>query len=143
MQPLLRRILKLGSAVYPKNFVSKVPRSRPPHKVRCFPLLLPPRPSLTLFTPQTGFLHLLYIPVRFLLTRPFMRISFQLPERFANVSVGTVQWSVVEAESREAIEWVDKNEQILEGWFVGIYSFFVCCLVQVSLLSEPGEVNGS
>lgn len=79
-----------------------------------------------------GFLHLLYIPVRFLVTRPFMRISFQLPERFANVSVGTVAWSKVETESREAIQWVDKNEHILEGWFVGIYSFFVCSLVQVS-----------
>lgn len=61
-----------------------------------------------------------------------MRISFQLPERFANVSVGTVAWSKVESESREAIQWVDKNEHILEGWFVGIYSFFVCSLVQVS-----------
>lgn len=61
-----------------------------------------------------------------------MRISFQLPERFANVSVGTVAWTKVETESREAIEWVDKNEHILEGWFVGIYSFFVCSLVQVS-----------
>ncbi|ORY74320.1 fungal-specific transcription factor domain-domain-containing protein [Leucosporidium creatinivorum] len=81
-------------------------------------------------TSEQGFLHLLYIPVRFLVTRPFMRISFQLPERFANVSVGTVAWTKVETESREAIEWVDKNEHILEGWFVGIYSFFVCSLVQ-------------
>ncbi|KAK4053439.1 hypothetical protein OIV83_001605 [Microbotryomycetes sp. JL201] len=81
-------------------------------------------------TPQQGFLHLLYIPVRFLVTRPFMRISFQLPERFANVSVGTVAWAKVETESREAIEFVDKNEHVLEGWFVGIYGFFICSLVQ-------------
>ncbi|KAM0788470.1 hypothetical protein ACM66B_001603 [Microbotryomycetes sp. NB124-2] len=81
-------------------------------------------------SPEQGFLHLLYIPVRFLVTRPFMRISFQLPERFANVSVGTVAWAKVETESREAIEFVDKNEQILEGWFVGIYGFFICSLVQ-------------
>ncbi|KAK4058473.1 hypothetical protein OIO90_000634 [Microbotryomycetes sp. JL221] len=81
-------------------------------------------------TSEQGFLHLLYIPVRFLVTRPFMRISFQLPERFANVSVGTVAWAKVETESREAIEFVDKNEHILEGWFVGIYGFFICSLVQ-------------
>ncbi|BGP30501.1 hypothetical protein JCM10296v2_002256 [Rhodotorula toruloides] len=81
-------------------------------------------------TPEQGFLHLLYIPVRFLITRPFMRISFQLPERFASLSVGTQQWSVVEAEAREAIEWVDKNESCLEGWFVGTYAFFICSLIQ-------------
>ncbi|GAA5976454.1 hypothetical protein JCM10908_005505 [Rhodotorula pacifica] len=81
-------------------------------------------------TPEQGFLHLLYIPVRFLITRPFMRISFQLPERFASLSVGTQHWSVVEAEAREAIEWVDKNESCLEGWFVGTYAFFICSLIQ-------------
>lgn len=87
-----------------------------------------------------GFLHLLYLPVRFLVTRPFMRISFQLPERFANVSVGAVAWAKVEAESREAIEWVDKNEHILEGWFVSVYAFFICSLVQVRL-HEPGPLS--
>lgn len=59
-----------------------------------------------------------------------MRISFQLPERFASLSVGTQHWSVVEAEAREAIEWVDKNESCLEGWFVGTYAFFICSLIQ-------------
>lgn len=77
-----------------------------------------------------GYLHLLYIPVRFLYTRPFMRISFQLPERFASLSVGAQQWSVVEGQARQAIEWVDKHESCLEGWFVGIYSFFICSLIQ-------------
>ncbi|GAA6005579.1 hypothetical protein JCM11491_003690 [Sporobolomyces phaffii] len=81
-------------------------------------------------SPEQGFLHLLYIPVRFLITRPFMRISFQLPERFASLSVGAQQWSVVEAEARQAIEWVDKHESCLEGWLVGIYSFFICSLIQ-------------
>ncbi|GAA6062132.1 hypothetical protein JCM10212_003167 [Sporobolomyces blumeae] len=81
-------------------------------------------------SPEQGFLHLLYIPVRFLITRPFMRISFQLPERFSSLSVGTQQWSVVEAEARQAIEWVDKHESCLEGWFVGIYAFFICSLIQ-------------
>jgi hypothetical protein len=81
-----------------------------------------------LYTP--GYLHLLYIPVRFLYTRPFMRISFQLPERFASLSVGAQQWSVVEGQARQAIEWVDKHESCLEGWFVGTYSFFVCSLIQ-------------
>lgn len=38
----------------------------------------------------------------------------------------------LESEARDAIEWVDKNESCLEGWFVGIYAFFVCSLVQVS-----------
>ncbi len=77
-----------------------------------------------------GFLHLLYIPVRFLVTRPFMRISFQLPEKFANISVGTQSWAVVEKEAREAIEWVDRNESCLEGWFMGIYAHFLCSLIQ-------------
>jgi len=77
-----------------------------------------------------GFLHLLYIPVRFLITRPFMRISFQLPERFANLSVGAQQWSIVESEARQAIEWVDKHESCLEGWMVAVYSFFICSLIQ-------------
>ncbi|GAA5839856.1 hypothetical protein JCM11251_001233 [Rhodosporidiobolus azoricus] len=81
-------------------------------------------------TPEQGFLHLLYIPVRFLITRPFMRLSFQLPERFASVSVGTRQWSFVEAEARKAIEWVDKHESCLEGWFAGTYAFFICSLIQ-------------
>lgn len=30
-----------------------------------------------------------------------------------------------------AIEWVDKNESCLEGWFVGIYAFFISSLIQV------------
>lgn len=83
-----------------------------------------------------GYLNLLYIPVRFLVTRPFMRISFQLPERFANISVGIEQWSKLEMEARQAIEWVDLNESCLEGWFVGLYSFFICALVQVSSSDE-------
>ncbi|KAI5480442.1 nitrogen assimilation transcription factor [Pseudohyphozyma bogoriensis] len=78
---------------------------------------------------SAGFLHLLYIPVRFLCTRPFMRVSFQLPERFANISVGIEQWNKMEKESREAIEWVDRNEACLEGWFVGIYAFFIASLI--------------
>lgn len=61
-----------------------------------------------------------------------MRISFQLPERFSHISVGIEQWSQLEGEARDAIEWVDKNESCLEGWFVGIYAFFICSLVQVS-----------
>ncbi|BGP14339.1 hypothetical protein JCM10213v2_002286 [Rhodosporidiobolus nylandii] len=81
-------------------------------------------------TSEQGFLHLLYIPVRFLITRPFMRLSFALPERFASVSVGTQRWSAVEAEAREAIEWVDRNESCLEGWFAGTYAFFICSLIQ-------------
>lgn len=63
-----------------------------------------------------------------------MRISFQLPERFSHISVGIEQWSKMESEARESIEWVDKNESCLEGWFVGIYAFFVCSLVQVRAL---------
>ncbi|GAA5993885.1 hypothetical protein JCM5350_001583 [Sporobolomyces pararoseus] len=81
-------------------------------------------------SPEQGYLHLLYIPVRFLISRPFMRISFQLPERFASLSVGAQQWSLVESEARQAIEWVDKHESCLEGWLVGIYSFFICSLIQ-------------
>lgn len=61
-----------------------------------------------------------------------MRISFQLPERFSNISVGIEQWSKLESEAREAIEWVDRNESCLEGWFVGLYSFFISALIQVS-----------
>jgi hypothetical protein len=90
----------------------------------------PPPLRLLTFLLLSGFLHLLYIPVRFLITRPFMRLSFQLPERFASVSVGTQRWSLVEAEAREAIEWVDKNESCLEGWFAGTYAFFICSLIQ-------------
>jgi hypothetical protein len=90
----------------------------------------PPPLRLLTFLLLSGFLHLLYIPVRFLITRPFMRLSFQLPERFASVSVGTQRWSLVEAEAREAIEWVDKHESCLEGWFPGTYAFFICSLIQ-------------
>ncbi|GAA6000454.1 hypothetical protein JCM10207_008018 [Rhodosporidiobolus poonsookiae] len=79
---------------------------------------------------EQGYLHLLYLPVRFLITRPFMRISFSLPERFASLSVGTQQWSHVEVEAREAIEWCDRNESALEGWFAGTYAFFICSLIQ-------------
>lgn len=68
-----------------------------------------------------------------------MRISFQLPERFASLSVGTQHWSVVEAEAREAIEWVDKNESCLEGWFVGTYAFFICSLIQYVFLAMLAE----
>ena len=50
----------------------------------------------------------------------------------------------LELEARDAIEWVDKNESCLEGWFVGIYAFFVCSLVQVrsSLVSILSASNG-
>lgn len=96
-------------------------------------------PELTFKGPLTssssaGFLNLLYIPVRFLITRPFMRISFQLPERFSKISVGIEQWSQLESEAREAIEWTDRNESCLEGWFFGIYGFFISALIQVSSL---------
>ncbi|SCV71265.1 BQ2448_2853 [Microbotryum intermedium] len=93
-------------------------------------------------TAEQGFLRLLYLPVKFLVTRPFMSISFQLPKRFTHLSIGVVEWGQLETESREAIEWVDKNEAVLEGWdqgvliatlwlvFSGIYAFFIASLVQ-------------
>lgn len=67
-----------------------------------------------------------------------MRISFELPERFADISVGSEQWCGVEHAAREAIEWVDKNESVLEGWFPGTYSFFICSLIQVRLAPLRG-----
>ena len=90
---------------------------------------------------SSGLLHLLYVAVRFLVTRPFMRISFRLPERFANINVGMEQWTKLETEAREAIEWVDVNESSLEGWFVGLYSLFVCSLVQVRLSHHNSSVS--
>lgn len=124
-------ILARGRRIYRLNSSSTVVRSRARLLVSC---LSDRRASIksNFFILLTGYLNLLYIPVRFLVTRPFMRISFQLPERFANISVGIEQWSQLEMEARQAIEWVDVNESCLEGWFVGLYSFFICALVQVS-----------
>lgn len=72
-----------------------------------------------------------------------MRISFQLPERFAHITIGVDKWTKLDCESRAAIEWVDKNESCLEGWFVGIYAFFISSLIQVNPIESFPSLSKS
>ena len=70
------------------------------------------------------------MPVRFLITRPFMRVSFALPERFSNIVIGNEAWTEVEKSARDAILWVANNDSCLEGFFPGMYAFFIAALIQ-------------
>lgn len=91
-------------------------------------------------TVSAGLLHLLSVPVRFLLYRPFMRISYQCPENLS-FAVGLAEFYKLQVQSAEAIEWVSKHPDVLEHFVHPLYAFFTCCLIQVRRPREAASVE--
>ena len=46
------------------------------------------------------------------------------------------QFTDLAIRSRKAIDWMDRNEYILEGWCIMPYSLFICSLIQVFIISK-------
>lgn len=83
-----------------------------------------------------GWLHLCSVPVFFLLYRPFMRISFTCPENLT-FAVTVPAFNALLEHAKEAINWVNRHESVLEGFPCGLYALFVACLIQVGVKAQP------
>jgi hypothetical protein len=79
--------------------------------------------------PLPGFLHMAYIPVRFLSLRPFLRLSYAPENVTFYATLGS--FTDLAVRSRKAIDWMDRNDYVLEGWCIMPYSLFICALIQV------------
>lgn len=91
---------------------------------------LPDGPLVPAHDWKVGHLRLYAVPVRFLLYRPFMRISFLGPHRL-RFSFGEVELEQMKLETAKCIYWVEAHPTVLEGYAIGLYSLFMCCLLQV------------
>lgn len=104
--------------------------SRPPS--RLFPRSSLPS-SLSLPFPPTypGILHIYYTALLFLFFRVFMRISYSLPPHL-QFSLDVLTWTELVEDSRQAIEWLDRNDHALDTMFLVSYATTSVALVQVS-----------
>jgi hypothetical protein len=78
---------------------------------------------------DAGFLQLVHVPVRFLLYRPFMRISYNIEGLSYALTID--QYSLLRKMAIESIAWADGNEDYIQTWFVAIYALFICSLLVV------------
>ncbi|EIW84945.1 hypothetical protein CONPUDRAFT_162259 [Coniophora puteana RWD-64-598 SS2] len=81
-------------------------------------------------TPRdAGLLHLFYSCVCMIFWRVFMRISYSCP---AHLKFGlTVEnWSNLVLLTGEAIDWLDKHENVYDSWLLVAYAATSCALVQ-------------
>ncbi|KAL7412840.1 fungal-specific transcription factor domain-containing protein [Mrakia frigida] len=83
----------------------------------------------TTSTYQAGILHIYYTALLFLFFRVFMRISYSLPSHL-QFSLDVVTWSELVEDSRQAIEWLDKNDHALDTMFLVSYATTSVALVQ-------------
>lgn len=58
-----------------------------------------------------------------------MRISYTCEN--LSFAITVEQWSNLVRRSREAIDWIEKHEEVIESWIMGFYAFFICSLIQV------------
>jgi hypothetical protein len=63
--------------------------------------------------------------------RVFMRISYTCPTHL-KFSLTIEKWSDLNALSGDAIDWLDKHENMYDVWLLVPYSVTSCALVQVS-----------
>ncbi|WVR08635.1 hypothetical protein IAU60_005691 [Kwoniella sp. DSM 27419] len=76
-----------------------------------------------------GLLHLGYTGLQFLFWRVFMRITYSCPPHLTFV-VQLAHWSKMVLWSREALEWLDKNDDALDTLFIFPYAATSCALIQ-------------
>lgn len=76
-----------------------------------------------------GLFYLSHAALQFLFWRVFMRISYTCPPHL-KFSVDVAQWSKLVQWSREALDWLDKNDDVLDTLFVFPYTATSCALIQ-------------
>jgi len=70
-----------------------------------------------------------------------MRISYSLPSHL-QFSLDVLTWSELVEDSRQAIEWLDRNDHALDTMFLVSYATTSVALVQVSEEENVGWVGG-
>ena len=81
-------------------------------------------------TTLTGLLFLLYTTVNMIFWRVFMRISYTCPAHL-KFALTVEKWSALNNLTRDAINWLDRNERAYDVWLLVAYCATSCALVQV------------
>ncbi|WVQ63363.1 uncharacterized protein L199_001516 [Kwoniella botswanensis] len=85
-----------------------------------------------------GLLHLGYTALQFLFWRVFMRITYSCPPHLT-FCVKVSHWSKMIAWSRDALEWLDANDDALDTLFVFPYAATSCALIQYHTWARRGD----
>ncbi|WWD20732.1 hypothetical protein CI109_105208 [Kwoniella shandongensis] len=85
-----------------------------------------------------GLLHMSYTGVQFLFWRVFMRITYSCPPHLSFV-VDIEHWSKLIKWSREALEWLDVNDDALDTVFIFPYAATSCALIQYHTWARRGD----
>ncbi|WWD07290.1 hypothetical protein V865_005387 [Kwoniella europaea PYCC6329] len=85
-----------------------------------------------------GLLHLGYTALQFLFWRVFMRITYSCPPHLT-FCVEVSHWSKMIAWSRDALEWLDANDDALDTLFVFPYAATSCALIQYHTWARRGD----
>ncbi|OCF33672.1 hypothetical protein I316_04746 [Kwoniella heveanensis BCC8398] len=86
----------------------------------------------------SGLLHLGYTGLQFLFWRVFMRITYSCPPHLTFV-VQVAHWSKMIEWSRQALEWLDKNDDALDTLFIFPYAATSCALIQYHTWARRGD----
>ncbi|KAK8850554.1 hypothetical protein IAR55_004472 [Kwoniella newhampshirensis] len=85
-----------------------------------------------------GLLHMSYTGVQFLFWRVFMRITYSCPPHLS-FAADIEQWSTMVKWSREALHWLDANDDALDTLFIFPYAATSCALVQYHTWARRGD----
>lgn len=81
-----------------------------------------------------------YTAINFLFFRVFMRISYQCPSHL-KFSLDISSWSELFTWATEAIDWLERNDWVLDTSFIVSYSATSIALIQVGLLCRSSTVS--
>ncbi|WVW80799.1 hypothetical protein I302_102786 [Kwoniella bestiolae CBS 10118] len=85
-----------------------------------------------------GLLHLGYTALQFLFWRVFMRITYSCPPHLT-FCVEVSHWSKMIKWSRDALEWLDANDDALDSLFIFPYAATSCALIQYHTWARRGD----
>ncbi|OWT38022.1 hypothetical protein J008_00838 [Cryptococcus neoformans] len=87
-----------------------------------------------------GLLFMAFAAVQFLFWRVFMRLDYQCPPHLT-FTLDISKWTQLVTWSRQALEWLDTNDSVLDTVFIYPYAATSCALVQYHTWARRGDLE--
>ncbi|KIS00249.1 hypothetical protein L804_01658 [Cryptococcus deuterogattii 2001/935-1] len=87
-----------------------------------------------------GLLFMAFVAVQFLFWRVFMRIDYQCPQHLT-FTLDISKWTQLVTWSRQALEWLDSNDSVLDTVFIYPYAATSCALIQYHTWARRGDME--
>lgn len=81
-----------------------------------------------------------FAAVQFLFWRVFMRLDYQCPPHLT-FTLDISKWTQLVTWSRQALEWLDTNDSVLDTVFIYPYAATSCALVQYHTWARRGDLE--